>query len=332
VRTWLVTGGAGFIGSNFVRYVLEEHQDVRVVNLDKLTYAGNLKNLADLPAARHHFVKGDICDPGVVAEAMAGAEVVVNFAAETHVDRSLMDAGAFIRTDVEGAFVLLEAARKLELKRFIQISTDEVYGSRETGAYTEADAPNPRNPYAASKLGGDRLAHAYFATYGLPVIVTRASNNFGPYQHPEKLIPLFITNALMDRELPLYGDGLNVRDWLFVRDHCAALDLLIARGVNGETYNIAAGNERTNRDITERILRLLGKPATLVRQVGDRQGHDRRYAVDASRLHALGWKPAHHFDRAMDDTVRWYESRTDWWREVRSAAFEEYYRRQYGSR
>src|SRR6476469_9849090 len=290
---YLVTGGAGFIGSNFVRYLFNKYGDAaQVVNLDKLTYAGIRENLSEYEGKpNYRFQHGDIAKPEDVAEAYkgvdgSGVDVVVNFAAETHVDRSLMEAGTFIETDVHGVLVLLEEARKHapNLKRFIQISTDEVYGSIAQGSFRETDPLNPRNPYSASKAGGDRMAYAYAQTYELPVIVTRASNNFGAFQYPERLIPLFVTNAIDDVPLPLYGDGKNVRDWLFVDDHCAAVDFLSEKGENGETYNIGGGNERENREITARILEILGKPATLIRQVQDRQGHDRRYSLDSSKL------------------------------------------------
>src|SRR5207253_10893455 len=275
--------------------------------------------------------------PADVAEAYSGSiDVVVNFAAETHVDRSLMEAGSFIQTDVHGVLVLLEDARKNapNLKRFVQISTDEVYGSIEKGSFKETDALNPRNPYAASKAGGDRMAYAYAQTYGLPIIITRASNNFGPWQYPEKLIPLFVTNAIDDVPLPLYGDGRNVRDWLFVEDHCAAIDFLIERGENSETYNIGGGNERENREITSKILELLGKPETLIRRVADRQGHDRRYSLDTTRLERLGFKCDTDFDDALQRTVRWYRENEPWSRAIkeRSEEYRAYYAKQYGAR
>ena len=284
---------------------------------------------------------GDIANPEDAAEAYegvdgSGVDVVVNFAAETHVDRSLMEAGSFIETDVHGVLVLLEEARKHapRLRRFIQISTDEVYGSIEEGSFSETDPLNPRNPYSASKAGGDRMAYAYGQTYGLPVIVTRASNNFGPWQYPEKLIPLFVTNALDDVPLPLYGDGRNVRDWLYVEDHCAAVDFLIEHGVNGETYNIGGGNERENREITHKILELLGKPATLIKRVADRQGHDRRYSLDTSKLANMGFRCDTDFDDALRRTVEWYVKNEPWWRAIkeRSAEFKAYYEKQYGTR
>jgi dTDP-glucose 4,6-dehydratase len=340
---YLVTGGAGFIGSNFVRYLFRKYgEDAQVVNLDKLTYAGIRENLGEYEGkSNYRFVHGDIAKPEDVAEAYkgvdgSGVDVVVNFAAETHVDRSLMEAGTFIETDVHGVLVLLEEARKHapRLKRFIQISTDEVYGSIDTGSFNENDPLNPRNPYSASKAGGDRMAYAYSQTYGLPVIVTRASNNFGPWQYPEKLIPLFVTNAIDDQPLPLYGDGRNVRDWLYVEDHCAAVDFLIEHGVDGETYNIGGGNERENRDITRKILEVTGKPDTLIKRVADRQGHDRRYSIDMSKVESMGFRCATNFDDALRRTVQWYAENEPWWRAIkeRSAEFKAYYEKQYVKR
>jgi dTDP-glucose 4,6-dehydratase len=340
---YLVTGGAGFIGSNFVRYLFQKYgDDAQVVNLDKLTYAGIRENLAEYEGkANYRFLHGDIAQPEDVAEAYkgvdeSGVDVVVNFAAESHVDRSLMEAGTFIETDVHGVLVLLEEARKHapKLKRFVQISTDEVYGSIESGSFHEADPLNPRNPYSASKAGGDRMAYAYSQTYGLPVIVTRASNNFGPWQYPEKLIPLFVTNAIDDLPLPLYGDGRNVRDWLYVEDHCAAVDFLIEHGVDGETYNIGGGNERENRDITQKILELTNKPDSLIKRVADRQGHDRRYSIDMSKVESMGFRRATNFDDALRRTVQWYVENEPWWRAIkeRSAEFKAYYEKQYAKR
>jgi dTDP-glucose 4,6-dehydratase len=336
---YLVTGGAGFIGSNFIRYLFRKYgHDVFVVNLDKLTYAGIRENLAEFEGKKNYrFVHGDIARPEDVAGAYKdGIDVVVNFAAETHVDRSLMEAGTFIETDVHGVLVLLEEARKHapNLRRFVQISTDEVYGSIEKGSFREDDPLNPRNPYSASKAGGDRMAYAYAQTYGLPVIVTRASNNFGPFQYPEKLIPLFVTNAIDDLPLPLYGDGGNVRDWLYVDDHCAAIDFLIANGRDGETYNIGGGNERENREITHRILEILGKPESLIKRVADRQGHDRRYSLDSGKLEKIGFRCDTDFDQALERTVRWYVENEPWWRAIkeRSAEYREYYARQYSGR
>jgi dTDP-glucose 4,6-dehydratase len=340
---YLVTGGAGFIGSNFIRFVFNKYgDDASVVNLDKITYAGIRENLAEYEGKpNYRFLQGDIARPEDVAEAYkgvdgSGVDVVVNFAAETHVDRSLMEAGTFIETDVHGVLVLLEEAKKHApgLKRFVQISTDEVYGSIEEGSFTENDPLNPRNPYSASKAGGDRMAYAYAQTYGMPVIITRASNNFGPFQYPEKLIPLFVTNAIEDQPLPLYGDGKNIRDWLFVEDHCAAIDFLIEHGTNSEVYNIGGGNERENREITQRILQLTGKPDTLIKRVADRVGHDRRYSVDTSRLGRLGFTMTTDFDAALERTVRWYMENEPWWRAIkeRSAEYRAYYEKQYANR
>ncbi len=332
----LVTGGAGFIGSNFVRYALDTHPDWRVTTLDKLTYAGRRENLHDVMAnPRHEFVHGDIGDARLSAPLVERAEIVVHFAAETHVDRSIMAAGDFIRTDVEGTFVLLEAARRAEhLRRFVQVSTDEVYGSVPTGASVETDELKPRNPYAASKAGADRLAYSYFATYGLPVLITRASNNYGPYQFPEKVIPLFVTNAIDDLSVPLYGDGKNVRDWLHVGDHCRAIDLLLERGVGGEVYNIGGGNDVMNVDLTHRILAALDKPTSLIRPVPDRLGHDRRYSLDTTKLRHLGWAPQVPFGDGLRATIDWYRGNEWWWRPIKEhdAAFRAYYHAQYENR
>lgn len=334
MATILVTGGAGFIGSNFVRYVLRHRPNDRVINLDKLTYAGNLANLRDVEQdPRYTFVYGDIADAGVVGYCMEqGVSVVVNFAAETHVDRSILDPGAFITTDMYGTFVLLEAARRHQTERFIQISTDEVYGEVLSGHSRETDPLLPRNPYSASKAGADRLAYSYFNTYGTPVIITRASNNFGPYQYPEKLIPLFVTNALEDKPLPVYGDGMQVRDWLYVEDHCAAVSFLLDHGAPGEVYNIGGGNERRNIDITRMILDVLGKPHSLITHVTDRAGHDRRYALSSDKLRALGWSPQADFEVHMRETIEWYRARRDWWEPIKSGAYREYYERAYGGR
>ena len=332
----LVTGGCGFIGSNFVRHLFGARGErVSVVNLDKLTYAANPANLADVAGRpNYRFLQGDIVDPDVVRVAMDGCDAVVNFAAETHVDRSLLGDASFIETDVRGVFVLLEEARRQSVRKFIQISTDEVYGSIAEGSFHEESPLHPRNPYAASKAGGDRLAYSYFASYELPVIVPRASNNYGPYQYPEKLIPLFVTNAIDGEPLPLYGDGRNVRDWLYVEDHAAAIDFLLDAGEPGETYNIAGGNEAENIDITRRVLELLGRPESLIRFVDDRQGHDRRYSLDAGKLARLGFRTSTPFDEGLEETVRWYRQREDWWRPVkeRDAAYREFYRTQYGDR
>jgi dTDP-glucose 4,6-dehydratase len=331
----LVTGGAGFIGSNFVRHALAAHPDWCVTTLDKLTYAGRLENLHDvMDHPRHAFVRGDIADAELVRPLVARANLVVHFAAETHVDRSIAGAGEFIRTDVYGTFVLLEAARGAAgLRRFVQISTDEVYGSVPEGASRESDELKPRNPYAASKAGADRLAYSYWATYGVPVVITRASNNYGPYQFPEKVIPLFITNAIDGQPVPLYGDGLNVRDWLHVLDHCRALDLVIDRGTVGEVYNIGGGNEVPNLELTKRILGLLDRPETLIRPVADRLGHDRRYCLDTTKLRGLGWQPQADFGGGLAETVSWYRENEWWWRPIKQGdpAFTEYYAKQYGA-
>ena len=331
-----MTGGAGFIGSNFVRWAHRTHDDWHITTLDKLTYAGRLENLQDvMDSPRHRFVQGDIADAAVSAPLVRSANIVVHFAAETHVDRSILAAGEFIRTDVFGTFVLLEAAREApDLRCFVQISTDEVYGSVATGHSRETDELRPRNPYSASKAGADRLAYSYFATYGVPVVVTRASNNYGPNQFPEKIIPLFITNAIDQLPLPLYGDGLNVRDWLHVEDHCRGIDLLIERGQAGEVYNIGGGNEVRNVDLTHRILTLAGRPASLIRPVADRPGHDRRYAVDTSKLRGLGWTPQVDFESGLAATVSWYEANPWWWRPIKQQdpAFRAYYEQQYGSK
>ncbi|HVJ28229.1 MAG TPA: dTDP-glucose 4,6-dehydratase [Vicinamibacterales bacterium] len=330
----LVTGGAGFIGSNFVRYALEAHPDWHVTTLDKLTYAGRLETLHDvIDNPRHTFVRGDVADASVAAPLVHNADIVVHFAAETHVDRSILSAGEFITTDVFGTFVLLEAARQAtHLQRFIQISTDEVYGSVAEGSSTETDELKPRNPYSASKAGADRLAYSYFATYDVPVIITRASNNYGPYQFPEKVIPLFVTNLFDDLHVPLYGDGGQIRDWLHVNDHCRGVDLLIEAGTNGEVYNIGGGNHVRNVDLTHRILELTGKTDALIRHVTDRQGHDRRYSLDTTKLQGLGWAPRARFEEGLAETVDWYRKNEWWWRPIKDAdpAFKAYYEKQYG--
>jgi dTDP-glucose 4,6-dehydratase len=332
----LVTGGAGFIGSNFVRYALAAHPDWHVTTLDKLTYAGRRENLHDvMEHPRHRFVKGDIADAGVAGPLVRAANLVVHLAAETHVDRSILSAGEFITTDVFGTFVLLEAAREAAaLRRFVQISTDEVYGSVAEGSSRETDELRPRNPYSASKAGADRLAYSYWATYGVPVIITRASNNYGPYQFPEKVIPLFVTNAFDDIPVPLYGDGLNERDWLHVDDHCRAIDLLIDAAADGEVYNIGGGNDVKNVDLTHRILRLAGKSDALISHVPDRKGHDRRYSLDTTKLRGLGWAPQVPFDEGLASTVDWYRRNEWWWRPIKDAdpAFRSYYDAQYGKR
>ena len=326
----VVTGGAGFIGSNFVRFMLRRYDDLEVVNLDKLTYAGNLDNLRDVEDdARYTFVKGDICDAAVVRAALQGADAVVNFAAETHVDRSISGPQDFISTDVLGTHTLLEAVRELAIARYVQISTDEVYGSTETGSFTEESDLAPSSPYSASKAGADLLVLAYHRTYGAPVLITRSSNNYGPWQYPEKIIPLFITNAIDDQALPVYGDGLNVRDWLYVDDNCAGIDAVLRKGVEGEVYNIGGGNEVKNLALTRHILELLGKSPELIRFVADRPGHDRRYSIYCGKLQALGWHPATPFETGLERTVSWYRDNPTWWRKIKSGEWREYYEQQY---
>lgn len=330
----LVTGGAGFIGSNFVRLVEQEHPDWDVVVIDKLTYAGRVENLE---GTRAEFVQGDICDPKAVSRAMDGCEMVFNFAAESHVDRSLMGdpelAGAFVQTDVYGVYVLCEEAKKRGVSRFIQVSTDEVYGDVHSGYSLETDPLEPRSPYSASKAGGELIANSYFISHGLPVIITRGSNTFGPYQFPEKLIPLMTTNAIDDQPLPVYGDGMQWRDWIFALDH--ALGILIAgeKGTPGEAYNVGGGNERPNKEIVHGILGLLDKPESLIKHVTDRPGHDRRYALDFSKIKALGYAPRHTFEDALQTTVNWYSERQDWWRAIREGDdYKDFYKRQYEKR
>jgi len=332
----LVTGGAGFIGSNFVRHMVEAHPDYRIVNLDLLTYAGNLENLAGLEERENYrFVRGDIADLGLLEELFAdGLEGVVNFAAESHVDRSIEDPAHFLHTNVLGTQALLEVAHRFGIKRFLQISTDEVYGSLEgQGRFNEESPLAPNSPYSASKAASDLLCRAYWKTYDLPVFVTRCSNNYGPYQFPEKLIPLFITNAVADETLPVYGDGLYVRDWIYVRDHCSALDRVLHDGKAGEIYNIGADEERTNLEITRTILESLDKDASLIRHVKDRPGHDRRYAIDSSKIQReLGWRPATPFSEGMSRTVAWYVANDAWWKKIKSGEYREYYERMYGQR
>jgi len=331
----LVTGGAGFIGANFVQHVLAEHPSDEIVTLDALTYAGNLANLGPvLDDPRHRFVRGDIADPAAVAAALElGVDAVVNIAAESHVDRSIAGAEEFLRTNVVGTQVLLDAARAAGV-RFLQVSTDEVYGSLgPTGAFIETSPLRPSSPYAASKAAADLLVLAARHTHGLDAVITRCSNNYGPYQFPEKLIPLFITNALADEPLPLYGDGKNVRDWIHVEDHCRALDLVVRRGRAGAVYNIGGGNERRNEEIAATILAALDKPATLVRYIADRPGHDRRYAIDATSIASeLGWTPRRGFDEGITDTIAWYQRHATWWQDVKSGDYRAYYERMYGAR
>jgi dTDP-glucose 4,6-dehydratase len=334
----LVTGGAGFIGSCFVREILGRRDGTEITVLDKLTYAGNRANLASVEAdpeqaLRFRFVQGDIADPVIVDRLVPSADAIVNFAAESHVDRSILDPEAFLRTGVIGVHVLLEAVRRRERPiRLVQVSTDEVYGSVDEGHATEDWPLAPRSPYSAAKAAGEHLARSYFVTYGTDVVVTRGSNTYGPFQHPEKLIPLFVTNALEDRPLPLYGDGLQRRDWLYVADHALAVEHVLRHGAAGEVYNIAGETELPNRDIVTRLLRHLDKPWSLVRQVEDRPGHDRRYAMDASKLRSLGWKNQMGFDAGLAATVDWFRDNETWWRAIKAGDWDAYYDRQYGAR
>lgn len=338
MRTMMVTGGAGFIGSNFARYVLEADPDDRVIVFDKLTYAGRKENLADVQARfgdRYAFVLGDICDAASVETALQehAVDTVVNFAAESHVDRSILDPDAFIRTDVYGTYVLLEAARKFGGLRYHQVSTDEVYGHIHGDHRSlESDAMTPRSPYAASKASGDHLVNAYHITYGLPVTISRGANNIGPYQYPEKVVPLFVTNALHDIALPVYGDGQQKRDYQYVRDHCAGIDTVLRHGAIGEVYNVGTGAEMTNMRMVEILLDELRKPSSLIRHVEDRMGHDRRYCMNVDKLMALGWEPEYTHEEAIRATVRWYVENPWWWEPIRSGEFREYYERVYGQR
>jgi len=330
----LVTGGAGFIGSHLVRRLLTSGDNF-VVNLDALCYSGNLENLTDVAGhSRYTFVQGDICDPTTVEKVLKehGVEAVINCAAETHVDRSIMDPNSFARTDVVGTAVLLEEARKGGVARFLQVSTDEVYGSVETGWSTEDDPLAPRSPYSASKAGGDLLVRSYWTTYRFPVLITRGSNTYGPNQYPEKFIPLFATNAIDDQPLPLYGDGRYRRDWLSVFDHCGGIEHVLCHGEPGSIYNIGGGNELENLEVAELILKLLGKPMNLIRFVQDRPGHDRRYALDCTRLRALGWAPTVLFEEGLKATVEWYRNNQTWWRKITSGEFRTYFERMYRQR
>jgi dTDP-glucose 4,6-dehydratase len=334
MKNILVTGGAGFIGSNFVRYFLQAHPEARVVNFDKLTYAGNLENLADIASnPKYVFIKGDICDQSKVEETfrMYAIDTVVHFAAESHVDRSILGATVFIQTNVLGTQVLLDVAKEAGVERFLHVSTDEVYGSLEaTGKFTELTPMHPNSPYAASKASSDLIALAYHHTFGFPVVITRCSNNYGPFQFPEKLIPLMIANALNNKPLPVYGDGLNVRDWLYVEDHCKAIDVVLSKGKPGEAYNIGGNNEWKNIDIVRLVLKKLGKPESLITFVKDRLGHDRRYAMDATKItRELGWEPAHQFESGIAATIDWYLKNESWWRRVMTGEYQEYYRKQY---
>jgi len=331
----LVTGGAGFIGSNFIHYILSEHPNCEITNLDKLTYAGNLENLRDIENdPRYHFVIGDIADRELINNLLHGGyDTIVNFAAESHVDRSILDATPFIETNIKGTQTLLEGARQYRVGRFIQVSTDEVYGSIQNGKFTEKSPLSTNSPYAASKAAADLLCHAYWKTYQLPVIITRCSNNLGPFQFPEKLIPLAITKAWENKPIPIYGDGLNVRDWIYVADHCRALNLAIQRGKPGEIYNVAANQEKMNLELIHQLLDIMGKPRSLVSFVADRPGHDRRYALDAGKItQALGWKPFYSFEQALAATVDWYLNHEPWWRKIKSGEYAKYYDKMYSQR
>jgi len=335
MRNILVTGGAGFIGSNFVRYMLNKYSDYKVVVYDKLTYAGNLDNLRGVEDdPRYTFVRGDICDAETVDEVMGEHEIdaLVNFAAATHVDRSLMEPDEFIRTDVFGTYVLLEAAKKYRVERYHQVSTDEVYGQVLEGSSLETDPLVPRSPYAASKAGGDLMCYAYFASFGVLATITRGANCIGPYQYPEKVIPLFITNAIDDIPLPLYGDGRQMRDYQYVLDHCEAIDVVLHKGLPGEIYNAGTGVETENIVMVRMILELLGKPESLIQHITDRPGHDRRYSLNCDKIKALGWHSRHTFEQALEKTVRWYVDNEWWWRKIKSGEYWEYYRRQYEGR
>lgn len=332
---WLVTGGLGFIGSNFVRLVLEERPGVEVVNLDAMTYAGNPENLRDVAGdPRYRFVRGNICDPQAVREAISeGVDAIVNFAAETHVDRSILDPEDFLRTDILGTHVLLEAVRERAIPRYLQVSTDEVYGHVAEGESLETDPIRPRSPYAASKAGGDLQVLAYHTTYGTPVLVTRGSNTYGPYQYPEKIVPLFVTNLIDDQPVPVYGDGLQIRDWIHVEDHARGILHVLEHGVPGNAYNVGGGNPRTNLEITQLLVEDCGRSMeTHVKFVADREGHDRRYSVSSAKLRALGWMPRVAFDEGIRETIAWYQANESWWRPLKSGEFLEYYKRQYAHR
>lgn len=332
----LVTGGAGFIGSNFVHYILREYKQDQVVNIDALTYAGNLENLTTVENnPNYKFVRADITDRSALVPLFEdGVDVVVHFAAESHVDRSILEPDVFVRTNVLGTQTLLELAKEYKVSKFVHVSTDEVYGTLgDTGLFTEETSLAPNSPYSASKAGSDLLVRAYHETFGLNVNITRCSNNYGPYQFPEKLIPLMIQNALADKPLPVYGDGLNVRDWLYVEDHCSAIDLVVRKGVSGEVYNIGGNNERTNVHVVKTILEELGKPDSLIQYVQDRLGHDRRYAIDATKIRReLGWNPKFHYESGIRETIRWYLANQGWMNQVRSGAYQQYYDTQYGDK
>lgn len=313
----LVTGGLGFIGSNFIRHILKNNAGFEVINLDKITYSGNPENLKDIENdKRYKFVKGDICDEKLVNDLTYKVDAIINFAAESHVDRSIANPVPFIKTNVLGTGILLEAAKKNNIKKFLHISTDEVYGSIEKGSFTETEKLNPSSPYSASKASADNLATAYFQTYKIPIVILRASNNFGPYQYPEKIIPLFVTNLMFDKKIPLYGDGLYIRDWIYVEDNCRAIEFLLKNGKYGEIYNIASGHELTNLELTKLILRELGKDESFIEHVKDRLAHDRRYSMDCSKINSLGWKPKFNFEKSLKNTINWYKNNEAWWKRL----------------
>lgn len=328
----VVTGGCGFIGSNFIKYIIKKYPDYRILNIDKLTYAGNPDNLEDIEFHRNYkFLKKDICDR-TIEEDIKEYDVIINFAAESHVDRSISEPEAFLKTDIFGTFNLLEISRKNKIKKFIQISTDEVYGSIEDGSFTEESPLNPSNPYSASKASADLLTLSYFKTYHLPINIVRSTNNYGPNQYPEKFIPLFITNALENKELPLYGDGMNVRDWLFVEDNCRAIDIIVHRGKEGEIYNISAGNEKPNIYVAKKIVELTERDEKLIKFVKDRPGHDRRYSIISEKLRKLGWRPLVSFEKGLEITVRWYKENEKWWRKIKEGSFKDYYKKHYSGK
>jgi dTDP-glucose 4,6-dehydratase len=333
MRKILVTGGAGFIGSNFVRFLYRRGRKVEIAVLDKLTYAGNLDNLREFAGRKgFQFVRGDICNARLLDGLLPGVDVVYNFAAETHVDRSILEAGSFVKTDVLGTYVLLQRALKAGVPRFVQVSTDEVYGSTARGSFRESDPVQPNSPYSASKSGADLLVRAFCKTYGFPAVITRSSNNYGPYQHPEKFIPLFITNAIEGKPLPIYGDGSNVRDWIYVEDNCRAIELVGREGKAGEAYNIGAGEEHPNIEIARKIVALTGADESLLAFVTDRPGHDWRYSIDARKIRALGWRPRVDFEEGLERTVRWYARNALWWKPVKEGSFKRYYAKLYSSR
>ena len=329
----VVTGGAGFIGSSFIRHKLKTYPEIHVVNFDKLTYAGNLDNVKECDLGRYTFVQGDIADRGAIQSAMEGCDAIVNFAADTHVDRSIMGATDFISTNCTGVYNICEAARELKTQRVLLVSTDEVYGSIREGSFKETDPPQPRNPYSASKAGGELIALAHFETFGTPIVITRGSNTYGPYQYPEKVMPLFITNLIDGEQVPLYQGGEhNVRDWLWVYDHASGIDTALRKGELGQIYNVAGGNERENIVLTHKLLSGCGRDESFIRLVKDRPGHDFRYSIDASKLRGLGWTPTMDWDQGVSETVDWYKNNEWWWRKIKSGEFLEYYRKQYEER